>query len=531
MKLLESIDVYGMKFNFLICKHYRFHSIFSEIFSVLLFVLTLFYAFFLSTDFFFRKNPRTIQEKSSRETEQRINLTNEIYSAMWRIEDENGNKINFDNYIYPVLFYVDEEGKRTIIENNNYNYKCKNENAFITNFNNSFDDYYCFNWNNQTFGDNFYFQFGLYYCKEGKHFSNNSNCPEKSKIPGDKIYYLTVLIPYFNFLPENKTPFQIKYTKHYIILSHSLVRIDQVLIHNNIINDDSNYLFSVEHIKNIWATSSLLTYYNYKDINFYGVDGVSSEIYTMTFTMDKEYTYYKRYYMKFSEALSLTATYVKITYLIMKVIVIFINKYMFFDRLSSYSFSFPNLTKTKDKGCFINRPIINRNNTTIVSELSKLESKTFNNFFYSKKKIRCSNKSVASSIDTSSTTLPKVKKITNYKFGICFLIRNSIYTSKRDNKRMSFFAKAKHVLIKRLDLIMYLRKISEFNIIKKCILDPVQFKAFKFFKKKEIILSHSEKNRLNDLKDVFEYYQMNKNKDDLINQQIINNIDDNVKCL
>ena len=119
MKLLESIDVYGMKFNFLICKHYRFHSIFSEIFSVLLFVLTLFYAFFLSTDFFFRKNPRTIQEKSSRETEQRINLTNEIYSAMWRIEDENGNKINFDNYIYPVLFYVDEEGKRTIIEYNN----------------------------------------------------------------------------------------------------------------------------------------------------------------------------------------------------------------------------------------------------------------------------------------------------------------------------------------------------------------------------------------------------------------------------
>ena len=191
MKLLESIDVYGMKFNFLICKHYRFHSIFSEFFSVLLFVLTLFYAFFLSTDFFFRKNPRTIQEKSSRETEQRINLTNEIYSAMWRIEDENGNKINFDNYIYPVLFYVDEEGKRTIIENNNYNYKCKNENAFITNFNNSYDDYYCFNWNNQTFGDNFYFQFGLYSCLEGKHFSNNSNCPEKSKIPGDKIYYLT----------------------------------------------------------------------------------------------------------------------------------------------------------------------------------------------------------------------------------------------------------------------------------------------------------------------------------------------------
>ena len=96
---------------------------------------------------------------------------------------------------------------------------------------------------------------------------------------------------------------------------------------------------------------------------------------------------------------------------------------------------------------------------------------------------------------------------------------------------MSFFIKAKHVLIKRLDLIMYLRKISEFDIIKKCILDRVQCKAFKFFKKKEILLSHNEKNRLNDLKEVFEYYQANKDKDDLINQQIINNIDDNVKML
>ena len=236
MKLLESVDVYGMKFNFLICKHYRFHSLFSEMFSVLLFVLSLFYAFFLSTDFFFRKNPKTLQAKSAREDELKINLTNELYTAMWRIEDDKGNKINLDNYIFPVLFYIDEEGKQTIIENDN---KCNNKNDFITQFNNS-DEYYCFNWNNRTFGGNYYFKFGLYYCEEGNKFSKNANCLKDSEIKkliqGDKMYHLTILIPYFNFLPENKTPFQIKYNKHYIILSASLARIDQVLIHNNIIN-------------------------------------------------------------------------------------------------------------------------------------------------------------------------------------------------------------------------------------------------------------------------------------------------------
>lgn len=79
MRLLEEIDIYGQKFSFLIFNHYHFHSIISITLTILVSIISIFLLYFLGEDFFFRKNPKTLESTAIRDSGFMINLTQTTY--------------------------------------------------------------------------------------------------------------------------------------------------------------------------------------------------------------------------------------------------------------------------------------------------------------------------------------------------------------------------------------------------------------------------------------------------------------------
>lgn len=105
-----------------------------------------------------------------------------------------------------------------------------------------------------------------------------------------------------------------------------------------IIGDDTNFLFEKPKNTTIWSTSSFSTYYYLMSESTTGVEGIHSMLYCLNFYIDKDYTYYRRWYMKISEALAIVSTFVKITDVVLKEIATFFNNIILFDNLSSLLF-------------------------------------------------------------------------------------------------------------------------------------------------------------------------------------------------
>ena len=112
MKFLTSIDIFGSKFSFLIFNKPFVHTYFSTILTITMMFTSVLFIFLFGQDFFYRKNPTTIQSKATRNYVNAINLTLNDYIAAWRIEDSLGNAVDVTNILFPQFLHYDSDTKR-----------------------------------------------------------------------------------------------------------------------------------------------------------------------------------------------------------------------------------------------------------------------------------------------------------------------------------------------------------------------------------------------------------------------------------
>ena len=537
MKYLQKFDIYGEKFTFLLCQQYKFHSLLSSILSIIVLIVSIFYSYYFCSDFVKRENPKTLVSTITRESAYTFNLTYDKYVAAWRIEDGLGKELHGEKYVYPVLFYYNSNsGEYEVVESKS----CLEVNL-SSNVPEDFRDYYCFHWNNRLFGGNwdqevlFYFSFGLYFCENGDDFGKKSNCANKKEVMdffNSQLTYLTLYLPHLNFLPEVKEkPFQIRYNKFFNLITPELQRVDKIKLHQIVINDDKNYFFSNKGNYIKWSSSSFETYYFFSSYNNYGTEGLSSNIYTLNFYLDDEYTYYKRWYMKISEALSILSTYIKITYVTLMAFNEVCNRSLMLDKLAGYCFEFPDekkITTQRTKASILQS---SNNYSSMVTDISKADFQKMNSFMSFKKSP--SSKILFNLRKSSSSTLlekhrkkTKKSKFTEF-FGFCFIFKNLFFHSKKDKVKRFLLNKSFSLLKRKLDVAWYLDKQREFEIVKKCIFNDKQYKAFKFLKKENIEINDKKEDRTQDAKEVYEYYRMNNHKNNLIDKEICNKLTPN----
>ena len=94
---------------------------------------------------------------------------------------------------------------------------------------------------------------------------------------------------------------------------------------------------------------------------------------TMNFYMDKTYTYYKRFYVKFPEILAIASAFIKICYLLLTILASYCNKILIYDKLGEHYFHFPK-EQIKNLGNLSIKPSNKHlnNSSTFVDKLSKV---------------------------------------------------------------------------------------------------------------------------------------------------------------
>ena len=130
--------------------------------------------------------------------------------------------------------------------------------------------------------------------------------------------YISIYYPTINVDPENfGKAYQVVYNQYYSLLSHSLLKVDKIKVQHTVIEDDKNILFNHYTNDSIWTTSSI-------ESDYYTFDEKEQSIYTVNFYMDKDYTIYKRRYVKLQETLTVVSTFVKLNYIVFKFLLCFI---------------------------------------------------------------------------------------------------------------------------------------------------------------------------------------------------------------
>ena len=444
MKLYHQFAIFGSNFSFLIFNESLLHTKFSFLLSILIFITSFIMLFFFSQDFFYRKNPQTLQSKGTRDYINIINLNPQQYISAWRIEDSIDNEVNVTNIFYPELTHYDyNTGELTILQTKRCSEILKKDKIVFEELKN----FYCFDWNGEKFGggieDNTacYFSLNIYQCEHG----DIENCRNLDLIQNvlSKPSYISIYYPTVNFDPENfESPFQVVYNHHYSILSPELMKVDKIKIQNIMILDDKNILFNHYTNYTFWTTSSINT-------DYFMFEELEQTVYTVNFYMDKDYTIYKRRYVKLQETLTVVSTFVKLNYIVFKFIALFYNRIIMYKKLAERYFSLSSLIACS-----------NRSSKNVDTSPSQIK---LNNYMNNTINVLINKKNVN-------------KKAENIKFNKLFTIRY-IFTCRRiKSSKIELYEKAKIKIDSIIDITTYIRTIMEFEFIKHNIFTENQVK-------------------------------------------------------
>ena len=322
LRLFEYIDLFGTQIDLRIANKSSYHSIISILFSFIFFFLVIAYCYIFGIELLIRKNPKTLQSISTSTHYEFFNYTQEKYFVAWRLEDVEGNEISHSSHIYPYVKY--------------YNYhtqifeflpltKCKDMNLTFP-LPDDIEEYNCIPIQGREFGGSWddnkisYISLAVYLCENGANFGENEYCATEEEITQlfkkQTPLYLALYYSKIQFVPDkDDSPAEKKYIKEFININPDLRRVDTIRIGKTIIGDDKNFLFEQPKNQTIWSTASFSTYYYLMTDTS---TGVQSMLYCLNFYMDKDYTYYRRWYMKISEVLAIISTFIKITDVLFK---------------------------------------------------------------------------------------------------------------------------------------------------------------------------------------------------------------------
>ena len=189
--------------------------------------------------------------------------------------------------------------------------------------------------------------------------------------------------------------------------------------------------------------------------------------------MDKEYTLYRRKYIKLQETLTIVSTFIKLNYIVFKFLAIFYNRIIMYKKLAENCFS---LSSFSANTSFPNKINLNMSNTC-PSDV-KLD-----NFIAGTLGLVINKK--------------RVKKYENIVFDKWFSIKYIMSCRRRGSYKISLYEKAKLKINNKLDILTYLKAIMEFDYIKSNIFTENQLKELNSIKKEVLIDNKGKGNVIN----------------------------------
>lgn len=178
--------------------------------------------------------------------------------------------------------------------------------------------------------------------------------------------------------------------------------------------------------------------------------------------MDKTYTYYKRFYVKFPEILAIASAFIKICYLLLTILASYCNKILIYDKLGEHYFHFPK-EQIKNLGNLSIKPSNKHlnNSSTFVDKLSKVETQKINSLInYNPKVLLKKPREIINNLSFYPKRFPLYKS----SFSMWVILFYKCFGFKTNEKQNNSFHLLVKILTKKLDIVYYLKKIREFSM-------------------------------------------------------------------
>ena len=328
MKCFKSLDFFGPPFNFTLFNEEIYKTSIGGFLSLTSFIISIVFLFVIGSEFFFRENPKILISNEKPNKYEIININKNNFLIAWKIADKNGNRVNISNKIYPFIYYYNIQKSslsNKIIHSNkiqlNYsicNITTKSEYDSLWDFNN----YYCINYDNYSFGGNgendelHYFGIYLSYCEDGGDYSSSkSKCVSLDilKDISKKEWYFEFIYPEFYFKPDDdENPLKITYSKYKYQLSVNLQRNDEFNFQKVISRDDQGILTSSIKENHKYAFYSHEYQYILKNDEELFEEKRETSFYYLSFYLIKDISKYNRSFMKIPDLTAMVGTLIKI---------------------------------------------------------------------------------------------------------------------------------------------------------------------------------------------------------------------------
>ena len=328
MKCFKSLDFFGPPFNFTLFNEEIYKTSIGGFLSLTSFIISIVFLFVIGSEFFFRENPKILISNEKPNKYEIININKNNFLIAWKIADKNGNRVNISNKIYPFIYYYNIQKSslsNKIIHSNkiqlNYsicNITTKSEYDSLWDFNN----YYCINYDNYSFGGNgendelHYFGIYLSYCEDGGDYSSSkSKCVSLDilKDISKKEWYFEFIYPEFYFKPDDdENPLKITYSKYKYQLSINLQRNDEFNFQKVISRDDQGILTSSIKENHKYAFYSHEYQYILKNDEELFEEKRETSFYYLSFYLIKDISKYNRSFMKIPDLTAMVGTLIKI---------------------------------------------------------------------------------------------------------------------------------------------------------------------------------------------------------------------------
>ena len=329
MKVLQKMDIFGTPITLRIFGNEKYHNIISVSLSLITYISTIIFTYFFGLDFIFHLESQILQSTRTSKGYQFYNLSMNDFFFAWKIEDDESREINMTDIFFPIIGYYSY--KTDEIESIKYD-KCENYNISIPN---EIKDYYCIDMKNYSLGGSmenenkveyFFLNIGMY------GMDINTKSDYHNLIGKYGTIYLVIYYPTISFVPEEEKPYEISYTRKYIILDSKLVNINEFYIQKYIFEDDEGWVIPKIKINKAFGISDIETS-NYLD-NINDDEVISySHLYTGNFYIDRKYSYYKRSFTKTFQSLSISYAFFLTIYIICNFIVSFCNKFLLLETI------------------------------------------------------------------------------------------------------------------------------------------------------------------------------------------------------
>ena len=336
-KCFEHIDIIGTKFHFYIGKSQEKKTKIGGIFTIFIFLFSIFFIEIFGHNFFTRKNPTVTISILNDLKYEFFDIQSEKIFFAFRIEDYDGNFINASDFLYFKIYYYkteeNEKGEyRKIISDEYLSYHICNETDFKDiNLSKQFGTLFCPELGGKKFGgywdspNLYYFEIQVYFCKNGEKISKNSNCTSLDNLRNflnpDNPKFFAFYYPLIEFNPLSyHSPIKKRYKNFYYCLSHRLQRNDDVFLKKTIMNDDKGWIFNNYKNFSDWGVDSFKSTYSYYSENDLMNDGSSSKIYEINLYTSMEKNLYTRYYLKVQNVIAICGSLINFIFFLFETI-------------------------------------------------------------------------------------------------------------------------------------------------------------------------------------------------------------------